>query len=341
MKPKTYKAAIYKDIKDVQIEELPYPKCGDNDVIVKNVIAGICGGDLAAWNMGGDANFIWKNSEFGHEMTSEVVEIGKDVKGVAIGDYVFPNMANAKRDFMRVATVGGFSEYVQIVDFEEGWSAIAIDRDLPLTTSVLLEPFVIGTRGVKNTNPGPGKSAIVLGAGIIGMSSAVMLKWYGVEKVMVVDISDYRLGNARDLGFITCNPQEEDLLQKAIAEFGPGERFNGECCAADIYIDALAHEIGIDYFMQLAQREAVLAVVGVHHKPVTLDFISVCYNNLHINGCGNGTYEETAPDVLDMFRSGKFDLSHLVSHQFRQDDIVEALNMANNSKEAQKVVIVY
>jgi threonine dehydrogenase-like Zn-dependent dehydrogenase len=341
MKPKTYKAAIYKDIGSIEIVKLPYPKCGDDDIIVKNLIAGICGGDLSAFNMGGDQNMIWKGFEFGHEMTSEVVEVGKNVKDIKVGDYVFPNMGNAKRDFNRMATVGGFSEYIHIPQFEINYSAIKLDKSMPLTDSVLLEPFVIGTRGAKRTNPGPGKTAIVFGGGIIGMSAAVMLKWYGCDKVMVVDISDYRLGNAQKLGFTTCNPQKEDLKAKAIAEFGTGFQFMGEGCGADIYIDALVTEVALEYFMQLARREATLSVVGVHHNPIALDFVNICYNDYCICGCGDGLYEEVAPDVLAMMKSGKFDLSHLVSHQFKQDDIVEAFNMANNPAEAQKVTIVY
>ncbi|MDR1421596.1 MAG: alcohol dehydrogenase catalytic domain-containing protein [Coriobacteriales bacterium] len=341
MTQKTYKAAIYKGIGKIDIEELPYPQCGDNDVIVKNRIAGICGGDLAAFNLGGDANMIWEGSEFGHEMTSEVIEVGKNVKDIEIGDHVFPNMGNAKRDYMRTATVGGFSEYVHIPDFEINFSAIKIDRDIPLLSSVLLEPFVIGTKGARRTNPGPGKTGIVFGAGIIGMSSAIMLDWYGCDRVMVVDISDYRLKNAESFGFLVCNPQNEDLAERAKSEFGTKRKFMGEGCGADLYVDALTVDVGVDYFMELASRCAVLSIVGVHHHPKTLDLIKVCYNDLCICGCGDGRYEDVAPDVLEMMKSNKYDLAPLISHQFKQDDILEAFKMANNPAESQKVTIVY
>jgi threonine dehydrogenase-like Zn-dependent dehydrogenase len=284
---------------------------------------------------------IWKDSEFGHEMTSEVIEVGKNVKDVKIGDWVFPNMGQAKRDFMRVATPGGFSEYIQILQYEDNYSAIKIDKSIPLLSSVLLEPFIVGAKGARNTNPGPGKKGIVFGAGIIGMSSAIMLKWFGCDKVMIVDISEFRLKNAENYGLITCNPSKEDLKAKAIAEFGPGMQFAGEACGADLYVDALTNKIGIDYFMQLATRSAVLAVVGTHHDPMMFDFLSVCYNNFCIKGSGSEIYEEVAPDVLAMMKSGKYDLSLLVSHQFKLDDIIEAFDTANRPNESQKVAIVY
>ena len=82
MKAKSYKAAIYRDIGKIDIVDLPYPECGDEDVIVKNLLGGICGADVNAFFKGGDPHMIWKDYEFGHEMISEVVEVGKDVKDI-------------------------------------------------------------------------------------------------------------------------------------------------------------------------------------------------------------------------------------------------------------------
>ncbi|MGI9952702.1 zinc-binding dehydrogenase [Moorellaceae bacterium AZ2] len=341
MKPKTYKAAIYRGPGNVEVVELPYPQCGDDDIIVRNLLAGICGSDVGAYTKGGDLHMIWKDHEFGHEMVSEVVEIGKNVKGLKVGDYVFPNMGNAKRDRRRMATVGGFSEYIHIPKCEVGFSVIKIDKNIPLRAAVLLEPFVIGTRGAKNLNPGPGKTAIVFGAGIIGMSAAIMLKWYGCDKVMVVDISELRLEKARSLGLLTCNPEKEDLKGRAVEEFGVKPSVGGEACGADLYIDAVGVQEVIDQFSRLAGREASLGIIGVHHHPGTINLVSLCYNNWHIHGCGNIPLEEAAVEVLEMMQSGHFDISNLVTHEYRLDQISEALKKAANPKESLKVCISY
>src|SRR5208283_1331138 len=108
MKPSTYKAAIYRGIGNVDVVNLPYPKCGDDEVIVRNLLTGVCGSDIAAYRRGGDLNMIWKDHEFGHEAVSEVVEIGERVKGLQLGDHVFPNYGHALRDRNRMSTVGGF-----------------------------------------------------------------------------------------------------------------------------------------------------------------------------------------------------------------------------------------
>src|SRR6516164_6055255 len=112
MRPATYKAAIFRDVGKVDVVELPYPECGDDDVIVRNLITGVCGSDVGAYGHGGDTYLIWKDHEFGHEAISEVVEIGKNVKGLSLGDHVFPNGGKVFRDMNRAATVGGFSEYI-------------------------------------------------------------------------------------------------------------------------------------------------------------------------------------------------------------------------------------
>jgi 2-desacetyl-2-hydroxyethyl bacteriochlorophyllide A dehydrogenase len=339
MKAHTYKAAIFRDAGKVDVVDLPYPECGDDDVIVRNVLTGVCGSDVAAYRYGGDANMIWKDHEFGHESLSEIVEIGKNVKGLQLGDHVFPNQGKALRDMRRMATVGGFSEFIRIPQCEVGHSVLKIDNDIPVRTAVLFEPFVIGTRGAQSLNPGPDKTAIVFGAGIIGISAAVMLQWYGCPKVMVVDPSEFRLEKARRLGLLTCNPATEDLKARACAEFGAQQGFFGERCAVNLYIDAVGLKKVIEAFRTLAGREAALAIVGVHHEPVELDLVEVCYSNWRIGGCGNIPIENAMVDILEMMKSGRYDLPSLVTHEFKVDQIADALAMGANAAEAQKVCI--
>ena len=339
MKPDTYKAAIFRGIGIVYVVDLPYPQCGDNDVVVRNLLTGVCGSDVSAYRHGGDDNMIWKDHEFGHEAVSEVVELGRNVKDLKPGDHVFVNQGKALRDMKRMATVGGFSEYIRIPQCEVGYSVLKIDNDIPIRTAVLVEPFVVGTRGAQNLNPGPDKTAIVFGAGIIGMSTAIMLKWYGCSKVMIVDVSDYRLDNAKNFGLITCNSAKEDLKAKAFAEFGSQKGFFGERCNANLYLDAVGLNAAVDNFVMLAGREACLAIVGVHHKPVGIDLMQLCYNNWHISGCGNLPIEVAIVDILEMMKSGRHDLSSLVTHEYKVEQIADALVMGGNAKEAQKVCI--
>ena len=341
MQPESYKAAIFRGPGSVDVVELPYHECGPDDAIVRNLMAGVCGSDVAAYRHGGDDHMVWRDHEFGHEAISEIVQLGRNVRGLSLGDHVFVNQGKALRDMARMATVGSFSEYIRIPQCELGYSVLPIDNAIPLKTAVLFEPFVIGARGARSLDPGPGKGAIVFGAGIIGLSAAIMLQWYGCDKVMVVDISDFRLENARRMGLAVCNSASEDLTARAIAEFGSQETFFGTRCGAQLYLDAVGLKPAIDGFAQLAGREARLAIVGVHHEPVAIDLLSVCYGNWHIGGCGNSEIEALRPEIEGMMQSGRYDLSSLVTHEYGVEHIAEALVMGGNAREAQKVCIAF
>jgi threonine dehydrogenase-like Zn-dependent dehydrogenase len=339
VKPSTYKGAIYKGAGAVDVVELAYPRCGDDDVIVRNLLTGVCGSDVAAYRHGAGELLIVEDHEFGHEAISEIVEIGRNVQDLALGDHVFVDHVKLMFASKEAAKAGGFSEYVHVPQGQAGENLLRIDNDIPVRTAVLFEPFVIGTRAARNLDPRPGQTAIVFGAGIIGLATAVMLQWLGCGKVMVVDISDYRLGKARGLGFAVCNPQSEDLKAKAHVEFGIKRDFHGERCAADLYADAIGMKPAIDNFMDLAVAGATLAVVGVHHEPATIDLTKLCFANLRIIGCGSASFAEAGRDVLAMMRSGRFDLSTLVTHEYKVDQIEDALVMGSHAHEAQKVCI--
>ncbi|HYP62574.1 MAG TPA: zinc-binding dehydrogenase [Acidocella sp.] len=339
MKPESYKAAIFRGPGKVDVVDLPYPACGDDEAIVRNVLTGICGSDIFAFQKHGPTSRIWIDEEFGHEAISEVVELGRNVRGLNIGDRVFVNTGKAMRDPRRVSATGGFSNYLRIPQCEVGYSLLPIDGDLPLRTAVLFEPFVIGTRGVKVLQPQQGDHAVVFGAGIIGMTSAVMLKYYGCDKVMVVDLSDFRLENARRLGFLTCNLASENLKEKAFEAFGTRPGYPAQKCGARLYVDAVGVASVIENFAMLAPRNGSISLVGVHKTPVPLDLTQVAFNNWHIHGCGDGATEDFLPEILAMMRSGRFDLSSLVTHEFPVERINEALELAGKADQAQKVCI--
>jgi 2-desacetyl-2-hydroxyethyl bacteriochlorophyllide A dehydrogenase len=341
MQPETFKAAIFRGVGHIDVVDLPYPPCGDDEAIVRNVMTGICGSDIFAFQKHGPESRIWIGEEFGHEAISEVVELGRNVTGLTVGQRVFVNQDKAFRDMRRVSATGGFSNYLRIPQCEAGYSLLPIDPDLPLRAAVLFEPFVVGTRGVKALKQKPGDSAVVFGAGIIGMTSAIMLDWYGCEKVMVCDFSEYRLENARKLGFLTCNLANEDLKERAFAEFGSQRGYPSEKCGARLYVDAVGVKAVLANFAMLAPRNGELTIVGVHKEPAPFDWTQVAFNNWHIHGCGEGANEALLPEIEAMMRSGKYDLAALVTHEFPVERIEEAITLAAQPDAAQKVCIAF
>lgn len=101
------KAALYMGKKNIQMTQLPTPVAGDEDIVVKNLYASICGTDVAVYEHGPETGHrITIGSEFGHEMVSEVVQTGKNVKDIKVGERVYPYPRLAKGDPKRAGTIG-------------------------------------------------------------------------------------------------------------------------------------------------------------------------------------------------------------------------------------------
>ncbi len=334
------KAAIYNGIYDVVIQELPMPECGDNDIIVKNLYASICGSDVAAYRFGGDLVRIFKGFEFGHEMVSEVVEVGKNVRDIAIGDRVYPYPRAAKADISRSATVGGFSEYVLIPNFELNKSVYLVNESISSKVAALTEPFTVGTCSARKANPQKGQTAIVFGAGAIGISAAIALKHWGIEHIMIVDQSDFRLNIARNFGFETCNSAKADVVSKAQAVFGRMQEYPPIGINVDIYIDAVGVKPVIEQWKAMAKYGCKLVIAGVHHEPVPVDLSQITFFDIQIIGSA-GYHPQDVLTVFEIMESGKFDLESLITQEFDLDHINEAILKAASPDESLKVQIKY
>ncbi len=334
------KQAIYQGIKDIEMRTVEIPTPEKTGVVLKNLYAAICGSDISAYYHGGDANRIFKGYEFGHEMVSEVVAVGEDVKDIKVGDIVYPYPLIARGDSSRAATVGGFSEYIPVPNAVLGQSLYAVSDKIPVKVASLIEPFTVGTRAARRSRPQAGEKAIVFGAGAIGMSAAIALKHFGCSKVMVVDLSDYRLEKAKALGFEVCNSSKENLKEKAMEIFGVGRSLMGPTADVDIYIDAVGHESVLRTFEGMTKLFARYVIVGVHHKPVEINLIPLTYAQYEIIGSG-GYMPEDVKTVMDIMEGGEFDIESLITHEFSLDDIEEAIITASKADESLKVVIKY
>lgn len=334
------KGAIYQGIKNVEIKDFDMPTCDDHGVVIKNLYASICGSDVQAYNHGGNDVMIFEGLEFGHEMVGEVIQVGKDVKGIELGDRVFPVPAYAKGDFMRAATVGGFSEYVELKNVVANQTVYPLSEKISSKAACLIEPFTVGCNAVQKIGHiEKGKNAIVFGAGPIGLFSAITLKYLGCN-VCIIDLMENRLQIAKEFGLETCNLSTENYLEKCGQLFGVQPGFGGDVLDVDYYVDAAGNQAVIDSYFSGAKMFSTLSVVAIHHKPVTLDMIPVTNKGLRIIGpCGG--FGDDVRLVLEILESGQFDVEKMISHVYPHEQLIEAFEMASNTKEALKVVIKY
>ena len=333
------KSAIYYGKEDVRVEEREIPECGDNDILIKNIYSSICGTDVAVYSHGPhQGHKIDVGGEFGHETISKVVKVGKNVKDIEVGQRVYPYPRYVKDDTKRAGTIGGFSEYIQVINCELNKSVYLIDDEISSKVACLIEPFTVGTRAARRSQPKKGENAIVFGAGTIGIAAAIALKHFGCNKVMITDLSDFRLEKASELGFETCNPQREEIKEKAMEFFGTAQGLTGETADIDIYIDAAGAPSILETYQAIGKIESRMVVVAVLAGMRPVNVLQMTFAQHALIGSG-GYFPKDVKDVLDIMKSKKYDLNSIITHEFEIEDIAEAIKQAANVEEALNVVI--
>lgn len=335
------RAAIYNGRKNILLTKLPTPVAGDDDIVVRNIYASICGTDVSVYQHGPNTGHrVTLGGEFGHEMVSEVVEVGKNVKGIHVGDRVYPYPRLAKGDPKRAGTTGGFSEYVLIPNAEVGKQVYLIPEQISSKGASLIEPFTVGCRAARRSFPRQGERAIVFGAGTIGISAAIALKYFGCNQVMICDYSDFRLERAEALGFTVCNNSKEDVKARATEHFGEAVSALGMTADVDIYIDAAGADNIIETYQNMGKVDSRIVVVAVKAGMRPIDVLAMTYGQHALIGSG-GYMPEDVHDVLAMMESGKWDISSIITHEYPWEELPQAIEMAGRVNEALNVVIRY
>lgn len=335
------RAAIYNGQKNILLTELETPTAGDNDIVVRNIYASICGTDVAVYLHGPNTGHrVTVGGEFGHEMVSEVVQVGKNVKDIRPGDRVYPYPRLAKGDPSRAGTVGGFSEYILIPDAELNRQVYKVSEKIPDKTAALIEPFTVGCRAARRSEPKSSENALVFGAGTIGIAAAVSLKYFGCDKVMICDISDFRLKIAENLGFAVCNTAKQELSAAAKEYFGTARSLRGETFNADIFIDAAGAENILELYQQYGKIISRMVVVAVRAGMRPVDILSMTYSQHSLIGSG-GYMPEDVRDVMSIMESGRWNIESIITHEFPWEQLPQAIETASRTNEALNVVIKY
>lgn len=335
------KAAIYYGKEHIEIKEIDYPALGDNDVIIKNVRSSICGTDVAVFNHGtGTGHRIEVGGEFGHETVSVVAEVGKNVTEFKVGQRVYPYPLYAKGDTRKAGIIGGFSEYILVPNAKLDRSLYFVPERISDKVASLIEPFTVGCRAARRSQPKAGETAVVFGCGTIGLAAAIALKWFGCEKVMICDLSDFRLNIAKKLGFEVCNTSAEDFYEKSVSYFGEAHCLNGIAPNADIFIDAAGHESILETYMKRGKLESRFVSVAVNNAIRALDLLHLTYSQKSIIGSG-GYMPEDVRDVMAIMESGRWDVEQMITHEYRLEELEQAIRKATDTNRALNVTVYF
>lgn len=333
------KSAIYLGREHIEILQVPLPEIGDYDVLLKNIYSSICGTDVAVYRQGEHTGHrICTGGEFGHETVSRIVAVGKKVTDFSVGERVYPYPRYATGDTDRAGAIGGFSEYIKIPHAKRNHSLYPVDEKIPDKIACLIEPFTVGCRAARRSQPKKNEKFIVFGCGTIGLASAIALKYFGVEKVMLCDISDFRLQIADKLGFQTCNTTDHSFEEIAMGYFGKASSLHGMVADIDGFIDASGAAAILDIFMEHGKIESRFVSVAVNNLLREIDLLHLTYSQKSIIGSG-GYMPEDVADVMNIMKCGRWGIENLITHEFSLDDLEKAIQTAGDTNLSLNVTI--
>jgi (R,R)-butanediol dehydrogenase / meso-butanediol dehydrogenase / diacetyl reductase len=319
------KSIVYKSALNVAIEDKPVPETGAGETLIKVAYAGICGSDLNIFqgvHPRAKAPLI-----MGHEFSGTVVKGHPSLaEGAPVTVYPLLSCGHCepcRNGYAHVCDTlgligidcdGGMAEYVKA----PAGKVVPIPKSLSLKHGAFIEPVAVGVHAVRRSGYQPGDTAVVFGAGPIGLCIASCLKYFGASEIIVVEANAYRLGIARRLGFTVIDAGSEDIRAK-VGELTGGRR-------ADLSFDCAAHPSVQALFLDVLRVRGTGVVVGSYKKPAEVDLLKIEFRELTIVGIR--VYEprdfETSAKILE---SGfmDFDLMLTASPPEQAPDVFGAL----------------
>lgn len=320
------RAARLNGKRDIELIEREL-ECGENQVIVKNHLIGICGSDKNFY-----AGILPpKTAEFrqdpkfpfmlGHESGGEIIAIGEKVSDYKIGDKV-----------MAFGWNNNFADYF----VSETWQLQPVPEGLDMDLASLGEPIACAMYSGLNCGAQLGDTVVVMGAGFAGQIIAQCAKQKGVYKVIMVDVLEGKLEVARKLGAdITINAKEENVIEKV------KELTNGKGC--DVVVEAAGTEESFNIASEIVKHNGKFVFYSWVTQPVTLNISRWHDDGIEfINTClVHHTWQERyvwCKEALRPVVLGQIQIKPLITNEFPLEEIKEGFELSHNDDSAIKIV---
>jgi len=269
------KAAVYRGMRDLQVQEWPTPVPGSGEVLIRIAAAGICGSDAAEFSLGPqlvaqDADGHVDPVVLGHEFAGTIEAVGADVTGFAVGARVvcgagiscgectmcLRGRTNLCRSYHTVGLHkdGGLAGFV-VVPASIVYDATA--SRLPLDTLALTQPMAIAVHAVRRSGLAAGRDAVIVGVGGIGAFLTFAAVATGA-RVLVVDLDPARLELAKTLGAFATMRAGDGTIAERLAELG---------MEAEVFFEVSGSAAGLESVLAAARPGAVIVPVGIQKRP--------------------------------------------------------------------------
>ena len=334
---------VYAD-QHCEIVDLPMPKFGDYDALVKIESCGVCNGTDMKIIHGKFKGIDEYPAILGHEGVGRVVEMGSKVTSFKVGDLVLmPFIGEAPEGYS--SAWGTYSEYNIVTDARAMEKDGLIPEEFAYAQQKLPEGFdpvssamIITFREVLSTMKRFGleanRSIAILGLGPVGLSFVKFCKLYGIGPVIAMDIDDGKLELAKKMGAdYVINSKENDIVT-AIREICPD--------GIDYALDAVGFNGFINQALEVIVPDGKICVYGISEQMNTnVDWSKCPYNwTLHFHQFPSKKAESEAHgQICHWIKEGILDPNDFISHVFDFADIDKAFDRIKNRQPSMKMVI--
>lgn len=312
------KALLLSEYKHLQLAELPDPAPGPGEVLVRVAACGICGSDVHGHD--GSSGRRIPPIVMGHEAAGAIAALGDGVNDFAVGDRVtFDSTvycgacSNCRRgdvnlcDYRQVLGVscgdyrraGAFAEYIVV----PARILYRLPDSLSFEEAAMLEAVSVALHGVSLAEISSSTTALVLGAGMIGLLTLQALRAAGCSRIFVADLDSTRLELAREAGATAILNSEKDIVPE-ILQFTGG-------AGVDVAMEAVGRNETVKASIESVRKGGTVVLVGNISPEVTLPLQKVVTRQIRLQGsCGSaGEY----PQAIQLLASGAIQVKSLIS----------------------------
>lgn len=328
--------------KGLWMEEMPLPHVGINDVLVKIKKTAICGTDLHIYKWDEWSQRTIKTPMIiGHEWVGEIVEKGRGVKNLKIGERVTGeghiacgHCRNCRRGKLHVCenTIGigvnrdgAFAEFLSI----PAENMVRLDSRIPDEMATIMDPFGNATHTALSF-PLIGEDVLITGAGLIGSMATAICKFAGARHIVVSDLSEYRLDIARKMGAtVTVNLSKGETIEGAVKQL----RMSG----FDIGLEMSGSPAAFESMIENMYNGSKIALLGILPNSTQVNWDHIIFKALTLKGIYGREMWETWYQMEQMLISG-IDLSPIITHRYGIDDFQKGFDVMEKG-ECGKVIL--
>lgn len=327
---------------EIEFREVAIPEIKANQVKIKIRKIGICGSDIHVYH--GKHPFTSYPVTQGHEVSGEIVELGKEVKDLRIGQKVTiqPQVVCGKchpcrhgkynlceeLKVMGFQTTGVASQYF----VTESSKVTPLSEEMSDDEGAMIEPLAVAVHAVNRAGDVKGLKIAVLGAGPIGNLVAQAAKGMGAERVLITDISDIRLEKAKECGVAyTANTKREDFGEAMLRCFGPDK--------ADVIYDCAGNDITMGQAIKYARKGSTIILVAVYEGMAAVDLAVLNDHELDLNTTMMYR-DEDYREAIKLANEKKVLLTPLISRHFAFRDYLNAYQYIDDNRETTMKVII-